>query len=120
MRISTNSWYVATSPDEFRTASLPKFHAVLLTGKAAATKEYAKIASTILDENGFALSLQNGLGHEEALEELLGSHRVLGATTTHGAYRRKPGEVVWAGKVIPQSCACVVIKEYKCLCYLQI
>ena len=39
------------------------------------------------------MCLSNGIGHMEKLANFVGKHRVLGASTTHGAIRIGPGEV---------------------------
>jgi 2-dehydropantoate 2-reductase len=68
-----------------------------------ATKSYAipsllDVASSLLKPDGVALALSNGLGHPETLGRALGPHRVVAATTTHGAYMGAENTVVWAGK----------------------
>ena len=55
------------------------------------------VAKHLLCNDGIVCSLANGLGHEERLVQTFGAHRVLAATTTHGAYRPEPGHVYWAG-----------------------
>ncbi len=70
----------------------------LLTGKAGQTTYLAELAHQLLNDEGMALSLSNGLGHAEQCVEVLGPHRVFAATSTHGAWRPSPGMVHWAGK----------------------
>lgn len=48
---------------------------------AAATPAAAEIAAACLREDGFALSLQNGIGNLEALVEALGPQRVMAGVT---------------------------------------
>jgi len=53
---------------------------------ANATPEAAKVAASCLSSQGFALSLQNGIGNVEALAEALGLERVVaGSTYNSGA-----------------------------------
>ena len=70
----------------------------LLTGKAGQTMYLAELAHQLLNDEGIALSLSNGLSHAEQCVEVLGPHRVFAATSTHGAWRPSPGTVHWAGK----------------------
>ena len=70
----------------------------LLTGKAGQTTYLAELAHQLLNDEGMALSLSNGLGHAEQCIEVLGPQRVFAATSTHGAWRPSPGVVHWAGK----------------------
>lgn len=70
----------------------------LLTGKAGQTTYLAELAQQLLNDEGIALSLSNGLGHAEQCIEVLGPHRVFAATSTHGAWRPSPGTVHWAGR----------------------
>jgi 2-dehydropantoate 2-reductase len=59
-----------------------------------ATPEAARIAGAVLRPEGFALTLQNGIGNIEALAEILGSRAVLGGTTYNSAARLGPGHVL--------------------------
>ena len=71
---------------------------VIMTGKSSTFDEHLSVAKHILHTDGFVCTLSNGLGHEERLVHAFGAHRVLAATTTHGAYRPQAGTVHWAGK----------------------
>jgi 2-dehydropantoate 2-reductase len=44
------------------------------------------------------MCFSNGIGHMEKLANFVGKHRVLGASTTHGAIRIGPGEVRWTSR----------------------
>ena len=70
----------------------------LLTGKAGQTTYLAELAHQLLNFDGMALCLSNGLGHAEQCVEVLGPHRVFASSSTHGAWRPSPGVVHWAGK----------------------
>ena len=70
---------------------------IIMTGKSSAFAEHLEVAKHLLHQEGFICTLANGLGHEERLVQAFGAHRVLAATTTHGAYRPEPGQVKWAG-----------------------
>ena len=71
---------------------------VLLCSKANATEELAAVAAHLLSSEGVVISLQNGIANENILARFCGSHRVLGALTTHGATRLEPGKTKWAGR----------------------
>lgn len=58
---------------------------VLLCVKAPDTFKAAKSAALLLDRGTPVLTLQNGLGNIEAIEEALGPGRALGGTTSMGA-----------------------------------
>tara|TARA_B110000444_G_scaffold73820_1_gene69436 strand:+ start:4638 stop:5573 length:936 start_codon:yes stop_codon:yes gene_type:complete len=70
----------------------------LLTGKAGQTTYLAELAHRLLNDEGMAMCLSNGLGHAEKCIEILGPQRVFAATSTHGAWRPSAGVVQWAGK----------------------
>ena len=70
----------------------------ILCGKSYDIPNLCKIADTILSLNGIAMCLSNGIGHMEKLANFVGKHRVLGASTTHGAIRIGPGEVRWTSR----------------------
>ena len=63
-----------------------------MTGKASAFSEHLEVAKHLLRNNGLICTLSNGLGMKKRLVQAFGAHRVLAATTTHGAYRPEPGQ----------------------------
>jgi 2-dehydropantoate 2-reductase len=66
--------------------------AVVLTD-ANATPEAARAAARCLVADGFAVTLQNGIGNVEALAAVLGERRVVGGLSYHSAAVRGPGHV---------------------------
>ena len=66
--------------------------AIILTD-ANSTREAAQTARRVLGAEGFALTLQNGIGNVETLGEALGAGRVMGGTSNHSAALRAPGHV---------------------------
>ena len=70
----------------------------ILCGKSYDLPNLCKIADSVLSLNGIGLCLSNGIGHMEKLANFIGKHRVLGASTTHGAIRIGPGEVKWTSR----------------------
>ncbi len=57
------------------------------------TAAAAQSALHILKENGFVLTLQNGLGNIETLQEVLGKERVMAGLSFHSADLKAPGHV---------------------------
>ena len=66
--------------------------AIVLTD-ANATGDAAAAARTVLGDEGFAVTLQNGIGNVETLTAELGPGRVLGGLSYHSAALRRPGQV---------------------------
>lgn len=66
--------------------------AILLT-TTNQTDKAATIASRILKDDGFALTLQNGLGNIEKLDGVLGENRSMAGLSFHSADLRGPGRV---------------------------
>jgi len=61
--------------------------------KAWQTSRAASQLVEFLTQDGLALTLQNGLGNREMLEDSLGEHRVAQGSTTTGATLENPGVV---------------------------
>ena len=59
-----------------------------------ATRAAAAVAAAVLAPDGYALTVQNGIGNVEALGAVLGSVRVLGGTTYNSAAKVAPGHVI--------------------------
>jgi 2-dehydropantoate 2-reductase len=66
--------------------------AIILTD-ANSTRDAAGTARRVLRDDGFALTLQNGIGNVETLGEVLGAGRVMGGTSHHSAAPQGPGHV---------------------------
>lgn len=66
--------------------------ALILVGTYA-TPAAAASARTVLKAEGYALTLQNGLGNIEVLQEVLGTARVMAGLSFHSADLRGPGQV---------------------------
>jgi 2-dehydropantoate 2-reductase len=71
----------------------PKADAVLICANAYNTPDAAQSAKTVLKEDGYALTLQNGVGNVEVLTEVLGASRVLAGLSFHSGDLRGPGHV---------------------------
>jgi 2-dehydropantoate 2-reductase len=66
---------------------------VLVTLKATANGLLAEALPRLLGPGTAVVTLQNGLGHEEGLAELVGADRVLGGLCFIGVNRTAPGEL---------------------------
>jgi 2-dehydropantoate 2-reductase len=76
------------------TGLAPADFAIIFTD-ANSTKDAARSAQQLLKPNGFALTLQNGIGNVESLVEALGKDRVVaGVTMNSGAFPR-PGHAAY-------------------------
>ena len=73
-------------------------HVVLICVKANQTREAVKNLKSWLAPEVYVLTLQNGLGNVEILQEILGKERVLGGVTAEGATLLGPGHVRHAGQ----------------------
>tara|TARA_B110000908_G_C10163136_1_gene407063 strand:- start:14 stop:940 length:927 start_codon:yes stop_codon:yes gene_type:complete len=71
---------------------------VIIAGKSRSLDKLCDLASKLLKADGIAFAITNGLGNVERLCHQLGMHRVVYASTTHGANIASPSQVRWAGK----------------------
>ena len=71
---------------------------VIIAGKSRSLDSLSKLAGKLLKTDGIAFAITNGLGHAERLSSELGIHRVVYASTTHGANIPIQSSVEWAGK----------------------
>jgi 2-dehydropantoate 2-reductase len=74
---------------------------IVVLVKSYSTREAMDSAVPLIGEETLALSLQNGLGHEEILAEYVGRGRVLGGKTYVGGMVTSPGRVVIGRKGRP-------------------
>jgi 2-dehydropantoate 2-reductase len=77
-------------------AQLTPSRLVIVLVKAYHTAELKPLAE-LLTADGMVLTLQNGLGNAEVLEDLFGSERVAAGVATYGAHRLAPGVIAWGG-----------------------
>jgi len=71
---------------------------VMVAVKSFDTPEAAHTAKLLLGPETTVLTLQNGLGNLESLQQVLGDERVLGGVTSQGATIVTPGQVHQAGQ----------------------
>lgn len=72
------------------------FERIFLSVKANATRQAAESLVPLLTDDGYVLSLQNGL-NEIVLSEVLGAQRVIGCFVNFGADYLGPGEIHYGG-----------------------
>ena len=70
----------------------------LICVKANRTRDVGEALATWLSKKTHILTLQNGIGNLEILQEALGDHTVLGGVTAQGATVLGPGHVRHAGE----------------------
>src|SRR5262249_53203322 len=70
-----------------------RFDAILVTVKSFDTAAMGRTVGPWLADGGVIISLQNGLGNVETLEDVVGAERVLGARVIFGAVLLAPGQV---------------------------
>ncbi|MGE5308296.1 MAG: ketopantoate reductase family protein, partial [Deltaproteobacteria bacterium] len=66
--------------------------------KAYDTKSAVKCVKPAIGDESFVLTLQNGMGNIELLQDAFGTERVIGGSTNMGATLLEPGKVRHAGK----------------------
>ena len=76
-----------------RADEAPPADVALILTDANTTPAAGASARRILEANGSAVTLQNGIGNVEALAEALGRDRVAAGLSYHSAAIRGPGEV---------------------------
>ena len=100
----TGLWNYSVSPEQWTVSldeagihpSLEKsFDQAIITSKAIDTDALCKIATLLTD--GPVLSLQNGLGNHEILQNHFFENSAVGVTT-NAVKRNSPGKIEWVGK----------------------
>lgn len=86
--------HIAASEDA---GSISEADLVIITTKTYDTVPAAISAKHLIDGGAYVLLIQNGLGTEEQVAEILGTTRVLRATTCMGALQNEPGVVEATG-----------------------
>ena len=65
--------------------------------KSTQTDDAARTASELVGNNGFVLTLQNGMGNADIIGEVIDPGRIIAGTTSHGATMLGPGSIRHAG-----------------------
>ena len=65
--------------------------------KSTQTGDAARTASELMGNNGFVLTLQNGMGNADIIGKVIDPGRIIAGTTSHGATMLGPGSIRHAG-----------------------
>ena len=65
--------------------------------KSTQTGDAARTASEFMGNNGFVLTLQNGMGNADIIGEVIDPGRIIAGTTSYGATMLGPGSIRHAG-----------------------
>lgn len=71
---------------------------IIVLVKSFHTRAAIESANAIIGKETMVMSIQNGLGHEEILAEVIGRDRVLAAKTYVGGVFLKPGQIISGSK----------------------
>ena len=70
---------------------LSKYDAIIIMCKATALENALSNAKNIIGDNTLLMSFQNGIGHEEIMQNIAGKDKVLGGSTTQASSIQGPG-----------------------------
>lgn len=79
-------------------AGLEPVDLIIVLVKSFATRTAIESALTIVGKDTIVMSIQNGLGHEEILAEVVGREHILAAKTYVGGVFLEPGHIVSGSK----------------------
>jgi len=71
---------------------------IIICVKSYDTESAAKAIKSLVDENTFILTLQNGVGNVEAISKIVGEEKTIGGVTSQGATLLADGHIRHAGK----------------------
>ena len=97
LTVNPNQYHISLSDVETNTVFDGVADVIFICSKAGDVAELLTLAKQLSHTKTNICVLSNGLGHLEAAIEEFGPHRVIPATTTHGAWRNEPGVIQWAG-----------------------
>jgi 2-dehydropantoate 2-reductase len=81
----------------FETARARHYDLVIIAVKSYDTHHVAKKLKSLAGEETYVLTLQNGIGNFEILEEYIDAERLIGGVTQQAAFAVGPGEIRHAG-----------------------
>ena len=87
--------HVIRMPAHIDHAGLPPADLAVIFTDSNATREAARTAAQVLVPDGFAMTLQNGIGNVEALVAELGAGRVAAGVTMNSCANPEPGRVAY-------------------------
>lgn len=74
--------------------SLDEMDLVIVLVKSFATRDALESAKSLIGKHTMVLSLQNGLGNEDVIADVIGKEHVIGGRTYVGGVLLKPGQVI--------------------------
>jgi len=77
---------------------IKKCDLIIICVKSYDTKSAAEAIKSLVDENTFILTLQNGVGNVEVISKIVGEERTIGGVTSHGATLLSDGHIRHAGR----------------------
>ena len=92
------------------TEPIPSADVALVLTKSARTKAAARVAEAALTAGGIAVTLQNGLGNQETLAQLIPAERVVSGITMSGAALDGPGLL----RLARRSCRRPMLMSCRC------
>ena len=95
--VKPNQYHISLADVETNQAFDGLADVIFICSKASDVENLLTLAKQLSHKSTNILVLSNGLGHLESAIDEFGSHRVIPATTTHGAWRKNPGIIHWAG-----------------------
>ncbi len=96
-KLKHDAFSIYSNEDKIDSKFLNKCDLVLICTKSNSTLNAAKIANELISENGYCISIQNGIGNENVISSIIGFERTLGGVITHGANRIDSTTITWAG-----------------------
>ena len=102
--VRSNGWTIESCDGDFalsadqinvyrKPSEMPPADLVIVTLKTTANADFPRLITPILKEDTAILTLQNGLGNEEALADLFGARRILGGLAFTCINRIAPGHI---------------------------
>jgi 2-dehydropantoate 2-reductase len=87
--------HVVQLPAQTNADGLPPGDLAIIFTDANSTRDGARTAARLLNAEGYALTLQNGIGNVEAMVAELGKERVIAGVSMNSAANPAPGRVVY-------------------------
>lgn len=76
---------------------IDKVELVIIFVKSIQTRDAAETAKQLIDQDGYVLTLQNGMGNAEVIADVFDARRVIAGITSQGATILGPGHILHAG-----------------------
>lgn len=80
-----------------RFEGIDKVELAIIFVKSNQTRAAAETAKQLIDQDGYVLTLQNGMGNAEVMADVLDAKRVIAGITSQGATLFGPGHILHAG-----------------------